>query len=157
MNNLKTMLSSVKMDWETPKDFFNELNKEFDFTLDPCCSINNAKCNKFYTELDDGLLQDWSNERVFVNPPYGRAIKDWVKKCFDERNKADIIVMLIPARTDTLYFHKYIYHIAKIRFIKGRIKFIGNQKGSGSAPFPSMLCIFKKDRLLLNTLNDKEE
>lgn len=144
MKNMKTMLSSEKMDWETPKEFFEELNKEFNFTLDPCATKDNAKCRKYYTVKENGLIQDWSNESVFVNPPYGCEIKKWVKKCYEERDKAKVVVMLIPARTDTLYFHEYIYHKAEIRFIKGRIKFIGNQKGSGSAPFPSMIVIFKK-------------
>jgi len=143
MRNMKTLLSSERMDWETPPEIFDDLQKEFNFTLDPCASSENAKCEKFFTEEDNGLVKDWSNERVFVNPPYGSAIKEWVKKCFQERNRADLIVMLIPARTDTTYFHEYIYHKAEIRFIKGRIKFLGNQKGSGSAPFPSMLVIFR--------------
>ena len=132
------------MDWETPPDLFNKLNKRFNFTLEPCATKENTKCKRFYTEEENGLKQDWSNERVFVNPPYGKEIKNWVKKCFEERNKAEIVVMLIPARTDTIYFHEYIYHKAEIEFIKGRIKFLGNQKGSGSAPFPSMLVIFKE-------------
>jgi len=143
MKNMNTLMSSVKMDWETPKDFFNKLDQEFHFTLDPCCSFENKKCDKFYTEQDNGLIQNWGGEVVFVNPPYGREIKLWVKKCFEERNNAKLIVMLIPARTDTNYFHEFIYGKAEIRFIKGRLKFVGNQKGSGSAPFPSMLVVFK--------------
>lgn len=142
MKNLKTMLSSEDMTWETPKDFFDGLNKEFNFTLDPCATPETAKCKKFYTKEDDGLKQDWSGETVFCNPPYGSAIKDWVKKCSEATG--GIVVMLIPARTDTRYFHEYIYNKpnAKIRFIKGRLKFGGKQKGSGSAPFPSMIVIF---------------
>ena len=143
MNNIEAMLSSKKMDWGTPQGFFDELNKEFNFTLDPCSTKETAKCKKYYTKEDNGLDKDWSNEVVFVNPPYGREIKDWVKKCSEESKKQNtLIVMLIPARTDTKYFHDYIYHKADIRFIKGRLKFVGDQKGSGSAPFPSMLVIF---------------
>ena len=143
MTNLKTLLSSEKMDWETPQDFFDELNKEFNFTLDPCATPQTAKCEKFYTKEDDGLSKDWSGEVVFCNPPYGREIKHWVKKCSEEGKKENTtVVMLIPARTDTIYFHEYIYNKAEIRFIKGRLKFVGNQKGSGSAPFPSMIVIF---------------
>jgi len=146
MKNLKTMLSSEDMDWETPQDFFDKLNEEFRFTLDPCATKKTAKCKKFYTKKDDGLSKDWKREIVFCNPPYGRAIKDWVFKCSVEGKKEKtIVVMLIPARTDTKYFHDYIYkwHNVEIRFIKGRLKFGGKQKGSGSAPFPSMLVIFK--------------
>ena len=135
------MFSSKTDEWSTPQDFFDELNKEFDFTLDPCATPENAKCEKYYTKEDDGLKQDWSGETVFCNPPYGRAIKNWVKKCYEESKKPNTtVVMLIPARTDTSYFHDYIYHKAKeIRFIRGRLKF-GNAKNS--APFPSMVVIF---------------
>jgi site-specific DNA-methyltransferase (adenine-specific) len=141
MNNLKTMLSSVDMTWGTPQKFFDELNKEFNFTLDPCATPETAKCKKYYTKEDDGLLKDWSNEVVFCNPPYGREISKWVKKASEIMG--GVVVMLIPARTDTKYFHEYIYNKAEIRFIKGRLKFEGKQVGSGSAPFPSMLVIFK--------------
>lgn len=143
MKNLKTMLSSEDMTWETPQDFFDKLNDEFHFTLDPCATPETAKCKKFYTKEDDGLKQDWSGERVFCNPPYGSEIKNWVKKCSEEENA--LVAMLIPARTDTKYFHEYIYNNpnAEIRFIKGRLKFGGKQKGSGSAPFPSMIVIFR--------------
>ena len=144
MNNIKAMLSSEDMTWETPQDFFDILNEEFDFSLDPCATTETAKCEKFYTIDDDGLEQDWGGETVFCNPPYGTAIKHWVKKCSDEAKKTDTtVVMLIPARTDTIYFHEYIYHKSEIRFIKGRLKFGGKQKGSGSAPFPSMIVIFR--------------
>lgn len=138
------MLSSKDMDWETPKDFFNELNKEFNFTLDPCATKKTAKCKKFYTKKDDGLSKMWDGERVFCNPPYGSEIKNWVRHCAIEATRGTLIVLLIPARTDTKYFHDHIYNNkhCEIRFIRGRLKFGGKQKGSGSAPFPSMLVIF---------------
>lgn len=136
------MLSSEDMTWGTPQDFFDKLNDEFKFTLDPCATEQTAKCKKYYTKKDDGLTKDWLGEIVFCNPPYGSEIKNWVKKCSEEKA---LVVMLIPARTDTKYFHDYIYNKpnTEIRFIKGRLKFEGDQKGSGSAPFPSMLVIFK--------------
>ena len=135
------MFSSKTDLWSTPNDFFDKLNDEFHFTLDPCSTHENAKCYKHFTEEENGLLQDWSNEVVFCNPPYGRHIKDWVKKAYEESQKDNTtVVMLIPARTDTIYFHEYIYHKAEIRFIKGRLKF-GNAKNS--APFPSMVVIFE--------------
>ena len=140
--NIDLMFSSKTPEWATPQAFFDELNKEFNFTLDPCATKENAKCKKFYTKEDDGLKQNWDNERVFCNPPYGSEIKDWVKKASEA--KGGVVVMLIPARTDTKYFHEYIYHKSEIRFIKGRLKFEGLQKGSGSAPFPSMIIIFNK-------------
>ena len=143
MKNIKTMLSSKDMDWETPQVFFDELNEEFNFTLDPCATKKTAKCEKYFTRKEDGLEQDWGGEVVFCNPPYGTEIKHWVKKCLEESKKPNTsVVMLIPARTDTIYFHEYIYKKAEIRFIKGRLKFGGKQKGSGSAPFPSMIVIY---------------
>lgn len=137
----KGMMTSNTEEWATPIKFFEELNKEFKFTLDPCATNENAKCNKFYTKEDNGLLKSWKGERVFCNPPYGRKISYLVKKCYDE-NKFNntFIVMLIPARTDTSYFHDYIYHKQEIRFIRGRLKF---NDGKNPAPFPSMVVIFK--------------
>jgi phage N-6-adenine-methyltransferase len=140
MKNIKTMLSSNTPEWGTPLTFFDELNKEFNFTLDPCATKENAKCSKFYTKEDNGLSKDWDNEIVFCNPPYGTESPKWVKKASEA--KGGKVVMLIPARTDTRYFHDYIYGKAEIRFIKGRLKFEGTQKGSGAAPFPSMVVIF---------------
>lgn len=127
--------------WATPQAFFDELNEEFGFTLDPCALPSNAKCTKYYTPTDNGLLQDWEGEIVFCNPPYGRAIYDWVRKCSEEASKPNTtVVALIPARTDTRYFHEFIYHQAKeIRFVKDRLKF-GDAKSA--APFPSMVVIF---------------
>lgn len=134
------MFSSKTDQWSTPQDFYDKLNNEFHFTLDPCADESNHKCAKYYTEKDDGLSKDWSSETVFVNPPYGRAIKDWVQKSYEESQKNNTkVVMLIPARTDTKYFHKYIYHKAEIRFIEGRLKF-GDSKNA--APFPSMVVVF---------------
>ena len=137
----EVLFSSKEEVWSTPRDFFDKLNEEFHFTLDPCANKDNAKCNEYFTEEQDGLIQDWSGHVVFCNPPYGRKIYNWVKKCFYESKKPNTaVVMLIPARTDTRYFHEFIYHKAKdIRFIKGRLKF-GNSKNS--APFPSMVVVF---------------
>ena len=117
------MFSSETDLWATPQTFYDDLNKEFNFTLDPCATPQNAKCRNFFTKDTDGLKQDWTGETVFCNPPYGRAIKDWVKKCYEESLKPNTkVVMLIPARTDTIYFHQYIYNKAKeIRFIKGSL------------------------------------
>lgn len=139
--NTNVMFSSATDLWATPQDFFDKLNAEFHFTLDPCACPDNAKCAKFYTKHDDGLSQNWSGETVFCNPPYGRSICDWVKKCYEESRKSGtVVVALIPARTDTRYFHEFIYRKAKeIRFIRGRLKFGG---AKNSAPFPSMVVIF---------------
>ena len=141
----KVLLSSGKDDWETPIQFFNKLNEEFKFTLDPCCCIKNAKCDKFYTKNEDGLNQNWEREIVYCNPPYSKKTKDnpgqeaWIKKCYEEGKKTTV-VMLLPSRTDTIAFHKYIYGKAEIRFLKGRLKFVG---AKATAPFPSMVVIYK--------------
>lgn len=135
------LFSSTTDQWATPQDFFDKLDAEFHFSLDPCASEENAKCKKYFTEEDNGLIQNWGGQRVFCNPPYGREISKWVRKCSEESKKPDTLcVMLIPARTDTSYFHDYIYHKAEIRFIRGRLKFGDSNQG---APFPSMVVIFR--------------
>ena len=150
--NTELMFSSISNEWETPKDLFDKLNEEFHFTLDPCSTLENKKCDNFFTIEQDGLSQDWTGYNVFINPPYGREIGKWVKKCYDESKKGTLCVMLIPARTDTIWFHNYILDKAEIRFLKGRLKFInrllpsyredGNFKAS-SAPFPSMIVVYQ--------------
>ena len=145
----KVMFSSKRQDWATPQNVFDELDKEFNFTLDPCCTKRTAKCKKFYTPETDGLKHSWEGERVFINPPFSREQAAWIKKGYEESLKPNtLIVFLIPARTDTRAFHSYIYNKAEIRFIKGRLKFINPDsktpmnKWTG-APFPSMICIFR--------------
>ena len=126
-------------EWETPLVFFDKLNDEFNFGLDPCATTATAQCKNFYTIEDNGLEKNWNKGVVFCNPPYSQSAK-WIEKCYMESKKGAICVLLIPARTDTIAFHKYIYNKAEIRFIKGRLKF-SNSKNS--APFPSMIVIFK--------------
>ena len=140
----KLMFSSKSDEWETPQGFFNKLDKTYRFTLDPCSTPKTAKCKKYYTPEDDGLTKSWRDEIVFVNPPYGN-IKDWVKKAHDESiNNNAVVVMLIPARTDTRYWHDYIMEEAdSIYFVKGRLKF-GNSPNS--APFPSAVVVFDRRR-----------
>ena len=116
----EVLFSSKSDRWDTPQKFFDELNEEFHFTLDPCADDLNHKCEKYFTKEQDGLKQDWSGERVFCNPPYGRMVWKWVKKCFEEvyAGGCPCAVMLLHARTDTRWFHDYIYHKAEVRFIK---------------------------------------
>lgn len=112
--NTKLMFSSKTDLWSTPQDFYNNLNEEFNFNLDPCSTHENAKCEKHFTIVEDGLKQNWGGYIVFCNPPYGREIKKWVEKASKESKKENTkVVMLIPARTDTSYFHDYIYGKAK--------------------------------------------
>lgn len=131
------------MDWETPQDFFDEIDNEFHFTLDACANGTNHKCDKYFSESDDGLKQNWEGQTVWCNPPYGREISKWVQKCSQESKQENTtVVMLIPARTDTKYFHEYIYNKpnVEIRFIKGRLRFVG---AAENAPFPSMVVVFR--------------
>lgn len=132
--------SSKKQDWETPLDFFNALDLEFNFELDVCASAENALCADYFTEQDDCLVQDWGARFCFMNPPYGRDLKNFIAKAYEESAKGATVVCLIPARTDTSYWHDYIFkYAADIRFIRGRLKF-GNCKTA--APFPSAVVIF---------------
>ena len=140
MNNVH--YSSKSNEWETPADLFNKLDAEFNFTLDPCATANNAKCQKFYTLEQNGLSKSWAGHRVFMNPPYEREIGKWIKKAYEESKDA-LIVCLIPARTDTSYWHDYIFDKAEIRFLRGRVKF-GDQKQG--APFPSAVVIYRRSK-----------
>lgn len=119
------LLSSKKMDYCTPQGFFNTLNAEFHFTLDAAATEKSAKCKNFYTPETDGLTAPWNigGGSVFCNPPYGRALGAWVRKAYEEAQAGTTVVLLIPARTDTAYFHDYIYGKAEIRFLRGRLHF----------------------------------
>jgi site-specific DNA-methyltransferase (adenine-specific) len=138
--NTDLMFSSKSDEWETPQNLFNELDKEFHFTIDVCATEQNAKVDTFHTKETNGLTANWSIYTCWMNPPYGREIGKWVEKAYKESMKGATVVCLLPARTDTRWFHDYIYNKAEIRFLKGRLKF-GDSKNS--APFPSMIVIFK--------------
>ena len=141
--NTELMFSSKKENWETPQDFFNKLNEEFRFTLDAAASDDNAKCANYFTKEQDGLVQSWGGHTVWLNPPYGRYMTGlWVKKAYDEHQRTGCtVVMLLPARTDTIWFHDYILDKAEVRFVKGRLKF-GECKDP--APFPSLIAIYRR-------------
>ena len=138
--NTELMFSSKTDLWETPQDLFDKLNNEFQFTLDVCATPENAKCDKFYTKEQDGLKHPWKGT-VWCNPPYGRVIGQWVRRALFASVSGSTVVMLLPARTDTKWFHDYIYkrNNVEIRFIRGRLKFGGSKN---SAPFPSMVVVF---------------
>lgn len=134
--------SSKTVEWETPQDLYDRLNAEFNFTLDACASAENAKCERYYTKADNGLVQSWQAERVFCNPPYGRDLGRWVAKAFAEvyQRYCPLAVLLLPARTDVEWFHRYVNHKTEIRFIEGRLKYGGSVH---NAPFPSMVVIYE--------------
>lgn len=146
-----SLFASNSSEWETPQWLFNDLDAQWDFTLDPCATPENAKCSLYYTKEDDGLTKDWSGHRVFLNPPYGRSIGKWVKKAYEESLKGAVVVCLLPSRTDTLYWHSYVMRATVIDFIKGRLKFGGSEN---SAPFPSTIVLFHRDTISM-TPNDR--
>ena len=126
-------------------EFFKELDDEFHFTLDAAATPKSAKCSKYFTVEDNALEQDWKGHVVFLNPPYGRSLGKWVEKAYREGQKGDTtVVLLIPARTDTTYFHEYILGKAELRFLRGRLKFTDeNGTAKDAAPFPSLLAIYR--------------
>lgn len=129
------------MEWETPQQIFDKLNQEFGFQVDVCATHENAKCKDYFTEEENGLVQQWTGfAKVFwMNPPYGRAIMDWMRKAYEESRKGGVVVCLVPARTDTAWWHDYAMK-GEIRFLRGRIKFSGHKH---NAPFPSAIVIFR--------------
>lgn len=135
----EALLSSKTGEWSTPQDFFDRLDWKYHFTLDAAATAENAKCARFFTAEDDGLSKNWGGQIVFCNPPYGREIGRWVRKGYEEA-KAAVVVMLLPARTDTRWFHDYCMK-GKITFLRGRLKFGG---AKDAAPFPSMLVEFDR-------------
>jgi len=153
--------SNKSTEWETPQDFYERLNNTFDFNLDPCATAATTKCEKYFTELDDGLNKGWEGHRVFMNPPYGREIGKWMKKAYEEGEKTGTtVVCLVPSRTDTKWWHDYCMKADEIYFVKGRLKF-GNS--SNAAPFPSAVVVFRgppikgmaRQRLRVSTMENK--
>jgi hypothetical protein len=136
------LYSSATDDWGTPQALFDELNSEFNFTLDACASAHNFKVNIYFNKEINALAQSWTGT-VWMNPPYGRTIGQWMKKAYEESQKGATVVCLVPARTDTAWWHDYAVK-GEIRFLRGRLKF--EQPGfakNNSAPFPSAIVIFK--------------
>lgn len=137
--NTDLMFSSATDQWSTPQQFFNDWAKLFPFTLDVCAGASNAKCARYFDRETDGLRQDWAPETCWMNPPYGREIGRWVRKAYEESQKGATVVCLLPARTDTAWWHDYVIEHAQVAFIRGRIKF-GDAKSG--APFPSAVAVF---------------
>jgi len=143
MADFNGKFDSARQDWETPPDIFEPLHAEFHFTLDAAASANNAKAAKFFDEHDDGLLQDWGREIVWLNPPYGEGaakLSDWVEKSYRASLAGATVVLLIPARTNTNWFHDLCLDKGEVRFIRGRPRFIGCDHG---LPWPLCVVIFR--------------
>lgn len=130
--------SSKTSEWPTPQSFFDELNAEFGFDLDPCSTHENAKCDRHFTAEEDGLRQEWKGT-VYVNPPYGKEIGLWVEKAYRSSLAGATVVCLLPANTDTRWFHDWCLK-GELRFVKGRLKF---GDGKDSAPFASVVVVFR--------------
>jgi site-specific DNA-methyltransferase (adenine-specific) len=144
LKRLAPLFSSTTDDWSTPPEFFAKLNRRYRFTLDPCATPENAKCPLYFTKEQDGLKQDWGTHRVFCNPPYGRSLGAWVRKCFEASQRGALVVLFVPARTDVKWFHNWVRGKADVQFCRGRFKFGGSKT---NAPFPSMLAVYSPDRL----------
>lgn len=138
---MQVYYSSEDLKWETPQDFYDKLDEEFGFTLDPCCVAETAKCSTFFTPEEDGLKQSWKGHTVFMNPPYGREIGPWMAKAAEESAMHRIeVVCLVPSRTDPKWWHDTVMaYGANVRFVKGRLKFGNSDTG---APFSSAVIIF---------------
>lgn len=148
------MYSSKTVEHPTPQWFFDKLNAEFGFTLDPCATHENAKCSLYFTREEDGLSQDWRGHTVFMNPPYGRTIGQWMHKAYESSQDGATVVCLVPARTDTRWWRDYVghydwetrtqvNHASEVRLVTGRLKF-GDAKHT--APFPSAVVIYRGKR-----------
>jgi phage N-6-adenine-methyltransferase len=136
------LFSSRKHDWETPQGLYDKLNDEFHFVCDVAASRSNTKHPTYFDKKIDGLKQSWFGV-CWCNPPYGRNIGEWIKKAHNEAARGVLTVMLLPVRTDTKYFHDYIYGQHEIRFLRGRLKFVGAEN---HAPFPSMIVVFRPSK-----------
>jgi site-specific DNA-methyltransferase (adenine-specific) len=137
-------LSAEKDDWSTPRELFEELDQEFGFTLDPCCSDFNHKTPRYYTVADDGLAQSWHGETVFMNPPYS-AVDEWMAKARQEGENGATVVALVPSRTDVGWFWEHA-RFGEIRFVRGRLRFVDDEGNTGPAPFPSVVVVFGAGR-----------
>jgi len=137
--SMKTVMSSDRMDWATPREFFEMVNSVYNFTIDVCANAQNAKLECYIDERTDGLAHSWEGERCWMNPPYGHEISKWVKKAREEGERGTLVVGLLPVRTDTRYFSEHIVGHANLLFVRGRLRFEG---AKSSAPFPSMLAVW---------------
>jgi phage N-6-adenine-methyltransferase len=133
--------------WETPPDLYLTLEREFDFTLDAAAGAKNATTIRYFDRETDALAQSWAGERVFCNPPYGRELGRWVEKAREAAHEhGALVVLLLPARTDTIWFHRTVLPFAEIRFLKGRLNYrLGGVSSGHRAPFASMVVVFRPD------------
>lgn len=147
MTVTKAKAENKSIEWATPQALFDVLNAEFRFTLDPCATIANAKCEKFYTKEDDGLAHSWAGERVWMNPPYGKELSAWVEKAATEgSNPGTTVVAIFPPRTDARWFHQWVAEAYEIRLLQGRIHFENPENPANRPQDPSCIAIFNDSR-----------
>jgi len=132
--------SSATCEWETPKEFFEKIDSRYHFDIDVCATKDNAKCSRYFTADEDGLSQEWRGV-CWMNPPYGKSIGQWMRKAYESSQAGATVVCLVPARTDTAWWHDYAMR-GEVTFIRGRLKFGGTKH---NAPFPSALVVFSKE------------
>lgn len=137
--NDSVLFSSKSIDWSTPQELFDALDKRFQFTLDVCASDKNAKVKRYLTRELDGLGQSWGGERCWMNPPYGREIGPWVKKAHREAEHGALVVGLLPARPETRWWQEHVNGKADLRFIAGRLRF---GEARNCAPFASVIAVW---------------
>ena len=140
-----SMRTTQSDEWSTPAGLFDALNDEFQFDLDVAASDDNAKCERYFTVVDNGLWQRWAPARCWMNPPYGSASTRWVRKAADEAARGALVVGLLPARTDTVWFHEHVLEAgAEVRFLRGRVAFdLPGIRIRPRAPFPSLIAIWR--------------
>lgn len=136
---------STSSEWGTPAELFDPLDDEFRFSLDVCASAANAKCPAYFDILQNALWRDWAPSRCWMNPPYGGATREWVHKAYLEAGRGALVVGLIPARTDTVWFHQYVIRAgAEVRFVRGRVRFeLPDREPNGRCPFPSVVVVWR--------------
>jgi phage N-6-adenine-methyltransferase len=137
----KALFTAGSTDWETPPELFKQFDKKYHFDIDVCATAQNTKCQRYFTPEQDGLTQPWYGT-CWMNPPYGRGVEPWIKKAYESAKAGATVVALLPARTDTVWFHQYIYGKAEIEFLRGRVRFIQGDK-TGPATFPSMVVVWR--------------
>lgn len=136
-----SLFSSAKVEWGTPQKLFDKLNNEFHFTFDVCADSTNHKCYQYYDEAINGLTQPWTGT-IWMNPPYGRGIHEWVAKAFNTSQEGHTCVCLLPVRSDTKWWHNYVMKASEIRLLNKRLTFEG---GTNKAPFPAAIVVFSPD------------
>jgi len=141
MRNQAALMSSKRTDWATPPAIFGPLDEEFGFELDVCATAENAKCARYFSPEQDGLSRDWAPSVCWMNPPYGREISKWMRKAAEEWRKGATVVCLVPARTDTAWWHEYVMLATEVRFLRGRVRFVG---APHPAPFPSAVVVYRR-------------